>query len=103
MTPRADDVAVTEVSHQGTDSAKIDMTNPFGFFRDDSHLTVLYGVAKGEGTSDPDALLFGGCHLVSDAFRGDLSFELSKGQENIEGKASHGRCGIELLGDRDKR
>ena len=79
------------------------MTDPFGFFRDDGHLAVFHGIAEGEGTSDPDALLLGGRDLVPDTLRGDLPFELGKGQENVEGQASHGRCGIELLGDRDKR
>jgi hypothetical protein len=79
------------------------MTDPFGFFRDDSHLAIFHGVAKREAASDPDALLLGGCNLVPDALRSNFPFELSKGQENVEGQASHGRRGIELLGDRDKR
>jgi hypothetical protein len=44
-------------------------------------------------------LLLGGGDLVPDPFTRDLALELGKGQQDIEGQASHGCRGVELLGD----
>src|SRR6516162_7272112 len=50
----------------------------------------------------PHPLLLRGGDLVADALADDLTLELRKGQQNIEGQATHRRRRVELLRDRDK-
>ncbi len=57
------DVFIFEVSHQRIDPAEfevsaVDQPDPFGFVFDDGNLAVLYLIAEGQGTADPETLPF---------------------------------------------
>src|ERR1700675_3966470 len=68
----------------------------------DGESAVLSVIADRYPPSHPHAALLGRRDLVADPLTRDFSLELRKGQEDIQGQAPHRRCGIELLGDRDK-
>jgi hypothetical protein len=48
-------------------------------------------------------LRFEGRDLVPDALGCNLALELREGQQHIQSQAPHGRRGVELLGNRNKR
>src|SRR5712672_2952339 len=50
----------------------------------------------------PHPLLLRGGDLVADALADDLTLELRKGQQNVQGQASHRGRRVELLRDRNK-
>ena len=75
------------------------MTDRLGLVRNDCDLSILGLVAQGNHTANPKALAFGGPDLVADALGGDLSFELGKGQQDIEREPPHRGRGVELLRD----
>ena len=69
----------------------------------DQQLAINYVVTQRGRTAHPHTLGFAGCDLVSDAFSRDLTFKLSKGQQNVERQPPHRSGRVELLGDRDER
>jgi len=79
-----------------------DVPHRIGFLRLDQKAAVLHPVTERDIAAHPDALLLGGRDLVADALGGDLTFELCKGQEDIEGQAAHRCGGIEGLRDGDE-
>ncbi len=60
-------------------------------------------IAQRQHAPHPHALGLGLGDLVPDALAGDLSLELSEGEQNIEGQPPHRGGGVEGLGDRDER
>ena len=46
-----------------------------------------------------DAAPARGCHLVADAFAGDLAFELRERQQDVQRQSAHAGGRVELLGD----
>src|SRR6266481_4236799 len=57
-----------------------------------NQLAVPDLIAKRRPAAHPHPLPAGSRKLVADAFADNLSFELGKGQENVEGQSPH-RCG----------
>jgi hypothetical protein len=70
-----------------------DDADGFGFGFVDHQLLVPGLVAGWDRAAGPIALAPGGGDLVPDPF------ELSEGQEHVQGQSAHQRCGIELLGN----
>ena len=90
------DIEAVEVSPE-------DGSDQFGLFFHDGDLAVLHLIAKGQVAPDPQALALGGRDLVPDPLRGDLPFELGKGQQHVQCQPAHRCRGIELLGHGDER
>jgi hypothetical protein len=63
-------------------------------------VTILQVVAQRNHSTHPHAFALRSGNLVADAFPRYLALKLCKGQQHIQGQSSHGRGGIELLGDR---
>src|SRR5215203_3066057 len=70
---------------------------------DDVQGPVLDPVAERHYATHPDALLLRCSNLVPDALARDLAFELSEGQQHVEGEPPHAGRGVEGLGHRDER
>ena len=60
-------------------------------------------VPQGCKPTHPEALLLGGGDLVSNALCSDLTFELRKREQDIQGQPAHRCRRIESLGHGDKR
>src|SRR6185437_8632095 len=75
----------------------VDITNDLGLGGVNDQLAVLDHIAKRGDTAHPHAFLLGCRDLVPDLLPGDLTLELGKGEEDVEGKSPHGGGGIELL------
>src|ERR1700758_1125036 len=69
---------------------------------DDEEFAVLYPIPKRRHATHPHPLPFRGGDLVPDALADDLALELRKGQQNVQGQASHRGRRVELLGDRNE-
>ena len=68
-------------------------------------MTSLWSCTRypsGGTPAHPHPHLFRGSDLVADALADDLTLELRKGQQNIQGQSPHRRRRVELLRDRDK-
>jgi hypothetical protein len=66
---------------------------------DDDQPTVLDFMAERRPAARPHALLAGGGELVADALANHLAFELSEGEQDVEGQPAHRSRGVELSGD----
>ena len=96
------------MDHQLVEAAKLevaaeDAPDPLRLDRIDGDLAVSGVIAEGRHAAHPKALALGGRDLVSDALGSDLTLELRKGQQDVEGQPPHRGGRIELLGDGDKR
>ena len=97
-----------QLAHQGR--ARSDFYKPVedgahlsGLGRIDDELAVLDVVSERHRSAHPQASHPAGPHLVADALGGDLSLELCKAEQDIEGQPPHGGRGIEALRDTDER
>ena len=79
-----------------------DQPYDLGFRFVDHQLSIFDFVAHRDVAAHPHAPLARGGELVADALANHLALELCKGQENVEGEAAHGACGVERLRDRNK-
>ncbi|MBV6414927.1 MAG: hypothetical protein OMOMHJEC_02763 [Xanthomonadales bacterium] len=69
----------------------------------DHELALDHVIAKRRHAAHPHALGLAGGDLVPDALAGDLALELREGEQDVQGQASHRRCGVELLSHRHER
>ena len=53
-------------------------------------------------SAHPHAALARGCDLVANTLTDHLAFELGKAQQDVQGQPTHGRRGVERLGDADE-
>jgi hypothetical protein len=103
-----DDPPLAKVRHQPVEAAKLEVAaengaNPLSFLFNHNDLAVLGFVSERGYAADPKPLALGGGDLVPNALGGDLTLELGKRQQHIEGQSAHRGCRIELLGDRYER
>ena len=101
--PRSRRSTISRLRLPSSEVAAEDGPDPLGFLLIDSDLAVLGLISERRHTADPKTFALGGGDLVSDALGGDLSLELGKRQQNIQGQPPHGCRRIELLGDRYER
>src|SRR6201988_1614927 len=74
-----------------------------GLGRVDDERALAGIVAERRIAAHPHALLLRCADLVADAFTGDLTLELGKGQQHVERQAPHRTRRVELLRHRDER
>ena len=104
----ADDAGRIQMGLECADGAEFpvvreDVADGLGLFGIDHQGAVLGVVAERHIPTHPQAFLLGGGNLVANALPRDFAFELGEGQQHIQGQASHGCRGVELLGDGDER
>src|SRR3546814_1342812 len=69
---------------------------------DHSELAVVHLITERHNAPHPHAARLGRRDLVADAFAGHPALELREAEQDIQGQPSHGRGGIERLGDADE-
>src|SRR5712671_2692179 len=74
-----------------------------GLGRVDDERALVDVIAQRHIAAHPHTLLLRGGDLVADAFTGDLTLELGKGQQHVERQAPHRARRVELLRHRDER
>jgi hypothetical protein len=68
----------------------------------DDEPAVLHPIPERRYPAHPHPLLLRGGDFVADALSDDLTLELRKGQQNVQGQAAHRSRRVELLRDRNK-
>ena len=75
------------------------MTRPAAL--DSDELALLHPIPERRYPAHPHPLLLVGGDLVANALADDLTLELRKRQQNVQGQAAHRGCRVELLRDRN--
>lgn len=85
------------------DVAAEDVADRLGLAFNDHQFPVADLVAQRGPPAHPHSLGLRRGDLVPNAFPRDLAFELSEGQQHVEGESPHRGGGVERLGDGDER
>src|SRR5947208_2210938 len=66
-----------------------DVPNPVRFGGNDNELAIANLISERRHAAHPNSFLLRGGNLVANALAGDLTLELSKGQQHVQGQPTH--------------
>src|ERR1700733_9143221 len=103
-----DDPSLAQIGHEQVETAKLGVTakdclDPVSLGLVDGDPSILGIVTEWGHATDPQPLTFRRRNLIPDALGGDLTLELGKRQQYVQGQPTHRCGGIKLLSDRDER
>src|SRR5580704_18660493 len=92
-----DDPSLAQVGHEQVEAAKLgvtaeDCSDPVGLGLVDSYPSIFCVVTERGHAANPQPLTLRRRNLIPDALGGDLTLELGKRQQYVQGQPTH-RCG----------